>query len=94
MHVKALDPEHVVPGHGNPGTVEIFEDTERYYQLLVEWVRAIVKDGKSLDEIKKELKMPEYAKWASQDRFGTNVDAAYKMVSGKSANLPKDPGVI
>jgi len=81
--MKALKPEHVVPGHGNPGTVKIFEDTERYYELLVERVSALVKEGKSLDQIKQDVKMPEYAKWASQDRFGTNVDAAYKMVTGR-----------
>jgi len=81
--MKGLNPEHVVPGHGQPGTVKIFEDTEKYYALLIERVGKAVKEGKSLDEIKKEVKMPEYASWASQDRFPTNIDAAYKMVTGK-----------
>src|SRR5467141_3861993 len=31
---KSLAPLHVVPGHGMPGTVKIFEDTEKYYALL------------------------------------------------------------
>ena len=75
--------EHVVPGHGTPGTVKIFEDTERYYELLLERVAALVKAGRSLDQIKAEVKMPEYAKWATQDRFGTNVEAAYRMVTGR-----------
>jgi cyclase len=81
--MKGLNPEHVVPGHGQPGTVKIFEDTEKYYALLVERVEKAVKEGKSLDDIKKEVKMPEYASWASQDRFPTNIEAAYKMVTGK-----------
>jgi glyoxylase-like metal-dependent hydrolase (beta-lactamase superfamily II) len=81
--MKGLNPEHVVPGHGQPGTVKIFEDTEKYYALLIERVGKAVKEGKTLDEIKKEVKMPEYASWASQDRFPTNIDAAYKMVTGK-----------
>jgi cyclase len=81
--LKALNPEHVVPGHGKPGTVKIFEDGEQYYALLVERVGAMVKAGKSLDEIKKDLKMPEYASWASQDRMPTNIDAAYRMVTAK-----------
>ena len=80
--MKALNPEVVVPGHGQPGTVKIFEDTEKYYALLVERVGALAKAGKSLDEIKKELKMPEYAQWASQERMPSNVDAAYKVVKG------------
>jgi hypothetical protein len=40
-----------------------------------------VKAGKSLDEIKKEVKMPEYASWHSQDRMPTNIEAAYRMVT-------------
>jgi hypothetical protein len=36
--------------------------------------------GKSLDEIKKELKMPEYADWRGQDRLGVNIDAAYRLL--------------
>jgi hypothetical protein len=42
-----------------------------------------VKEGKSLDDITKEVKMPEYANWASQDRMPTNIDAAYRMVTAK-----------
>jgi cyclase len=80
--MKALNPEHVIPGHGQPGTVKIFEDTEKYYALLLERVGKMVKEGKSLDEIKKEVKMPEYNHWASQERFPTNVEAAYKVVKG------------
>jgi len=81
--MKALNPEHVVPGHGTPGTAKIFEDGERYYALLEDRVGKLMKDGKSLDDIKKEVKMPEYASWGSQDRFPTNVDAAYKALGGK-----------
>jgi cyclase len=81
--MKALNPEHVVPGHGIPGTVKIFDDTEKYYALLLDRVGAMVKEGKSLDQIKKDVRMPEYANWGSQDRFPTNVDAAFKAVGGK-----------
>ena len=80
--MKALNPEHVIPGHGTPGTVKIFEDTEQYYALLLDRVGKMVQAGKSLDEIKKELKMPEYDHWASKERFPTNVEAAYKAVKG------------
>ena len=43
-------------------------------------IRTLLAKGKSLDEIKKELKMPEYADWHGQDRLGVNIDAAYKSV--------------
>ena len=61
--MKALNPEIVVPGHGAPGTIKILDDMERYYTLLVERVGAMVKAGKSLDEIKKDLRMPETEGW-------------------------------
>ncbi|HUC97718.1 MAG TPA: MBL fold metallo-hydrolase [Candidatus Polarisedimenticolaceae bacterium] len=80
--MKAFNPEIVVPGHGTPGTVKIFDDTEKYYALLVERVAKMVGEGKSLDEIKREVKMPEYDHWATKERFPTNVEAAYKVVKG------------
>ena len=81
--MRALNPQFVVPGHGTPGTVKIFDDGEKYYALLMDRVGALMKQGKSLDDIKKEVKMPEYASWGSQDRMPTNVEAAYKALGGK-----------
>ena len=81
--LRALNPENVVPGHGTPGTVKIFDDGEKYYALLMQRVDTLMKQGKSLDDIKKEVKMPEYASWGSQERMPTNVEAAYKALGGK-----------
>ena len=78
--MKGLNPEFVIPGHGIPGTVKIFDDSERYYALLLERVGKMAREGKSLDEIKKELRMPEYDGWASKDRIPSNIEAAYKVV--------------
>jgi cyclase len=61
--MKELNPEHVIPGHGPPTTTKLFNDGEKYYALLVERVAAKVKEGKSLDDITKEIQMPEYASW-------------------------------
>ena len=81
--LRALNPEHVVPGHGTPGTVKIFADGEQYYALLLDRVGQGMKAGKSLAELKRDVKMPEYAGWGSQDRFPTNIDAAYRALGGK-----------
>src|SRR5438128_1307844 len=80
--MKGLNPAHVVPGHGMPGTVKIFEESEKYYALLLERVGRLAKEGKSLDQIKKEVRMPEYEHWTEQERFPTNVEAAYRAVKG------------
>jgi len=42
----------------------------------------MAREGKSLDQIKKELKMPEYDSWASKERIPSNIEAAYKAVKG------------
>ncbi len=81
--MRALGPEVVIPGHGEPGSVEILDNMERYYNLLVERVRQMAQQGKSLDEIQKEIKMPEMADWEGKDRFPNNVEAAYRAVKGK-----------
>src|SRR5436309_1776759 len=80
--MKSLTPLHVVPGDGTPGTVKTFEDSEKYYALLLERVSRLAKEGKPLDQIKKEVGMPEYENWAAQERFPTNVEAAYRAVKG------------
>jgi len=80
--LKGLNPEFVIPGHGIPGTVKIFEDTEQYYALLLDRVGKMAREGKSLDQIKKELKMPEYDDWATKERIPSNIEAAYKAVKG------------
>jgi len=79
--LRALNPDVVVPGHGSPGTTRIFDESERYYTLLVERVGALVRQGKTLDQIGRELRMPEYAGWAYQERMPTNVEAAYRAVT-------------
>jgi cyclase len=81
--MRALNPEIVVPGHGAPGSAKILEDMEKYYTLLLERVGAMVKEGKSLNEIKKDLRMPEADDWQGKDRFPNNIEAAYRAVTGK-----------
>jgi cyclase len=78
--MKSLNPEIVIPGHGSPGTTKIFDDAERYYGLLLERVGTMAREGKSLDQIKQELRMPEYDSWAGKDRMPTNIEAAYRAV--------------
>ena len=78
--MKSLNPETVVPGHGSPGTTQIFDDNERLFTLLVDRVGKMVKESKTLDQIKQELKLPEYDDWAAKDRIPTNIEAAYRAV--------------
>jgi len=78
--MKSLNPEIVVAGHGQPTTTKIFDEYEGFYTLLLKRVGDLAAKGKSVAEVKKELKMPEYADWNGQDRLGAIVDAAWKSV--------------
>jgi cyclase len=80
--MRALDPEVVIPGHGAPGTVQILDDMQRYYTLLVDRVKQMFAEGKSLEAIKQDLKMPEYDDWVGKDRYPNNIEAAYRAVKG------------
>jgi cyclase len=80
--MKALNPDVVIPGHGDPGTVKILDDMERYYNSLMDRVKQMAQQGKSLDEIKKELRIPGTEDWEGKDRFPNNIEAAYRAVKG------------
>ena len=80
--MKALNPEVVIPGHGNPGNAKILDDMEHYYDALMAGVTRMVQQGKSLDEIKKELKIPGTEDWEGKDRYPNNIEAAYRAVKG------------
>lgn len=82
--MKALNPEVVIPGHGAPSTTQMFEEIDAYYALLFERVGAKVREGKSLDQIKQEVMMPEYASWANQDRLPNNIEAAHRALRGRA----------
>jgi hypothetical protein len=56
---------------------------EKYYNTLLERVGQMAKQGKSLDDIKKELKIPGTEDWAGKDRYPNNIEAAYRGVTGK-----------
>ena len=78
--MKALNPEIVVTGHGQPTTTKVFDEYEGFLTLLTQRVGEMAAQGKSLAEIKTELKMPEYADWNGQNNLGLYIDVAYKSV--------------
>jgi cyclase len=85
--MQALNPEVVIPGHGAPTTTKMLADYQKYLETLLERVNALMKQGKSLDEIKAEIKMPEYENLAgAKERLPNNIEAAYRTL--KSGYTP------
>ena len=80
--MRALNPEVVIAAHGAPGTTQILDEMERYYSMLLERVGKLAGEGKTLDQVKQELRMPEFGDWLGKERISTSVEAAYKAVKG------------
>lgn len=78
--LKSLNPELVIPGHGPPSPPKVLDDSARYYELLLDRVGRMDREGKSLDQIKRELRMPEYEHLLHKERIPENIEAAYRAV--------------
>ncbi len=79
--LKTLNPDVVVPAHGLPGTVQLLDETDAFYDVLLDRVGKLMAEGKSLDEIKKNLRLPEYQSWSGgKERLNTNIEAAYRAL--------------
>jgi len=79
--LKALQPEIVVPAHGRPTTIQLLDETDKFYDVLLERVGKQIAQGKSLEEIKKNPDLPEYKSWSGgKPRLDTNVEAAYRAL--------------
>lgn len=77
--LKGLNPDIVVPAHGRPTTVQLLDETDRFYDMLMKLVGKQIAQGKSLEDIKKDPGLPlEYQGWSGgKPRLDTNIEAAY-----------------
>ena len=79
--LKALNPDVVVPAHGAPGTGQLLNETDTFYDVLLDRVGKMMAEGKSLDEIKASLRLPEYQSWSGgKERLNSNIEAAYRAI--------------
>jgi len=79
--LKALQPEIIVSAHGRPTTVQLLDETDKFYDVLLERVGKQIAQGKSLEEIKKNPDLPEYKTWSGgKSRLDTNIEAAYRAL--------------
>jgi cyclase len=56
--LKGLNPDIVVPAHGRPTTVQLLDETDRFYDVLMKLVGKQIAQGKSLEDIKKDPELP------------------------------------
>jgi cyclase len=81
--MKDLNAEVVIPGHGVPTTNKIFDFYSGFLETLLQRVDKLMKEGKSLEQIKAEIKMPEYENLTGgKERIPNTVEAAYRALQG------------
>jgi len=66
--------------HVNGRRLKIAENSY-LYDVLLNRVGKMTAEGKSLNEIKTGLRMPEYQSWSGgKERLDTNIEAAYRAL--------------
>ena len=81
--VEAMDFDILAPGHGPLGN----KDHVRTHRVFLEELRSevirLVREGKTLAEVKQAVKLPKYESWAGyKEMFEMNVEGMYRLVQG------------
>jgi glyoxylase-like metal-dependent hydrolase (beta-lactamase superfamily II) len=85
--VERMDFDILAPGHGSLGTRADVAEHRRYLELLRERVKREMGAGKSVDEIKRSVRMPEYESWGSyRDWVELNVEGMYRYLRARGGS--------
>ena len=80
--VEQLDFETLVPGHGRIGKKEHVRQFRGYLEDLRAAVEEQVRQGASVEEVKKTVQLPKYEQWQRYaDWFPENVEGMYRYLS-------------
>ena len=79
--VEAMDFDVLVPGHGPLGGKADVVAYRLFKETLRDEVLKLVREGKTLEEVKAAVKLPQYAGLAGYEQmFPLNVEGMYRMV--------------
>ncbi len=77
--ILALDADIYVPGHGGIATKKDVLAYKKYLQDLIREVRRLRKEGKTLEEVKKEIQLPAYKAYLKYTEWlPLNAAAVYR----------------
>jgi glyoxylase-like metal-dependent hydrolase (beta-lactamase superfamily II) len=79
--LEAMDFDILAPGHGALGGKADLADHRRYLETLRDQVKAGMAAGKSVEELKQTVTMPEYASWGMYKEWREpNVAGMYRLL--------------
>ena len=85
--LEAMDFDILAPGHGALGGKADVADHRLYLETLRDRVQAGIDAGKSVDELKRTVTMPEYASWSMYKEWREpNVEGVYRLLGGTRSN--------
>ena len=77
--LKAFDAGVYVPGHGGVGGFDTLQDFQHYLIDLQLEVKKYIENGKTVDEIKKEINLPKYKNWSKYNEWlPLNAEKVYR----------------
>ena len=87
--IESLDFEIFAPAHGNVGVKADATDARIYMEQLKTEVLTGLNEGKSVDDLKKEVTMGDYTDWGNYENWlGLNVEgmASFLVSSGQASS--------
>lgn len=80
--LEQMDVDIVSPGHGEVGTLADLAAHRQYLEELKEQVATLMRQGRSLEQIKAAVTMPDYSHWGSYEVWQQpNVEGMYQYLS-------------
>jgi cyclase len=80
--IAALEPEHVVPGHGPICTVAGVRELRAYFDYVHREARRFYDQGLPALEAAKKIDLGAYAAWKQPERLLFNVERSYREFRG------------
>src|SRR3989338_8247676 len=78
-NLKNFDAGIYVPGHGGAGNIDMLFNIQQYLIDLQREVKKYIAKGKTIDEIKKEIKLPKYKNWLKyKEWLPLNAESVYR----------------
>ena len=73
--------EFVMTGHGPLGNSEIVTEWRVYFELLQSAVADAIAEGKTLEEMRASIEIPEYSHWGGYNWLDENVLGMYHFLT-------------
>lgn len=80
--IEALDPEHIVPGHGPLTDLSGVREVADYLRFVQEEAVSRFTVGMGPEEAARDIGLGRYASWRDAERIAVNVDCAWREWSG------------